>query len=513
MQQIIRASIGPLALLFTIGASGQAGVLDPTFDLDGITTINAVGASDQPFDMVVQPDGKAVIVGTSFGGGQYAFLLRLNNNGSLDNSFDGDGKVIPNFSAGDQGYAVLLQPDGRIVLIGAVPNMLGGTDILLARFNSDGSADATFGGGDGWVAGSVGATVQSGTAGALQPDGKILVAGSSEGSIFLARYEADGEVDTGFGTGGWTATTIGSYSEASGCALQADGSVVVCGYAITTSEDMVAVRTDANGTLDPGFDGDGTVVIPLSADQDLAIDAIVQPDGRILISGHTLLNGDYEFALVRLNTDGSLDSTFDGDGIRTTVVGLGNALGQRIALQPDGKIVQVGMANGPLGQPDIGLVRCDATGALDPAFGTSGTVTTEVSGAFDFGYAIALAPDGKILVAGESAAGDVDVAVLRYTNDTALSVPNASIAGSPVSIFPNPAAERVVVEFSLPAASVVSGELRDAAGRVVMVVMDSQRMSAGTQQVRLELGALAAGSYTLVLRGDGWTANARIVKQ
>lgn len=508
-----RNCICSLALLFTIGAMGQAGVLDPTFDLDGITTIDAIGAVDQPFDMVVQPDGKAVIVGTSFDGSYGAFLLRVNNDGSLDNSFDGDGKVIPGFSAGDQGYAVLLQPDGRIVLVGAASNMLGGTDVLLARFNSDGSPDASFGGGDGWVAGSLGVTVQVGTAGALQPDGKILVAGSSEGSIFLARYEANGDPDTSFGTGGWSTTSIGSYCEASGCALQADGSVVVCGYATNAAEDMVILRYDANGTLDTGFDGDGTAVISVSPDQDVAIDALVQPDGRMVIGGYALLGSEYEFTLVRLNTDGSLDSTFDGDGIRTTFVGLGNAIGQRIALQPDGKIVQVGMANGPMGQPDIALVRCDTTGALDAAFGTNGTVTTEVSGDSDFGYAIALAPDGKILVAGDAAVGDGDVAVLRYTNDIGLSVHSAGVMGLPLAILPNPSTENVVAEFTLQSATTVNGELRDESGRQVMVVLDNARLSAGTHQIRLDLGTLAAGSFTLSLHGEDVTANARIVKQ
>jgi len=345
-------------------------------------------------------------------------IIALNEAPTFTTAASGDGIVTTDSgNGGDQARAVTVQSDGKILVAGDEANEFG-----LYRYNTDGSLDPSFGGGDGMVATDVSADADWGQAVVVQGDGKILVAGysnhASNKDIFVLRYDSDGTLDATFGTGGIvTLDFAGQNDAAKAIALQADGKILVAGSVSGASEWLLA-RYDTDGSLDTSFDGDGMVTLDVSG-TDWGTDVVVQPDGKILIGGRAMVSGDYTFAVARYDSGGSLDATFGGgDGIAQVDVATGSDFGEGIALQTDGKILQTGY-NTTSGE--LIVVRWDSAGVLDTSFDSDGIVTTDIAGGDDFGEAIAVQADGKLLVAGYHNNGtDDDFAAVRYNSDGSL---------------------------------------------------------------------------------------------
>ena len=311
-----------------------AGDLDTTFSGDGIVTTDlGSGTQDNGNVMALQPDGKIIVAGTS---NDDIALVLYNSNGSLDTTFSGDGKLTTDLGGKEFGNSMVLQPDGKIVVVG------GGTgfDIAVVRYNSNGSLDTTFSG-DGKLTTDLGG-YESGESVALQSDGKIIVGGSNQ----LLRYNSNGTLDTTFGENG--IKTLPVNSEVDGyngisIAVQADGKIVVAGG--TFFDFAVVARLNSNGSLDTTFSDDGIVTTDLGDDFEWASDLVLQPDGKIVLAGNRGDASGYhpaDFAVVRYNSNGSLDTTFSGDGKVTTDLGSWYDFGQSVELQPDGKIVVAG---------------------------------------------------------------------------------------------------------------------------------------------------------------------------
>jgi uncharacterized delta-60 repeat protein len=253
----------------------------------------------------------------------------------------------------------------------------------------------------------------------IQPDGKIVVAGHTESSgqfdIAVVRYNADGSLDTSFDTDGIVTTPVGGNNdEVYGLAVQSDGKMIVAGRSLSGTHDIMLVRYNGDGSLDTGFDVDGKVTTAIGSGNDEARAVVIQPDGKIVVAGHTESSGQFDITVVRYNADGSLDTSFDTDGIVTTPVGGNNDEGYGIARQGDGKIVVVGRSGNP-GLIDIVVVRYNADGSPDTAFSGDGIVTTAIGIADDEAYAVSIQGDGKIVVAGRSEqSGTFDIALARY---------------------------------------------------------------------------------------------------
>jgi len=400
-------------------ALAGAGSLDTSFSFGGKVTTPIGSGTDVAQAVALQPDGKIVAAGNSISGFTDRFALaRYNPNGSLDTSFDGDGKLTTAIGSGNENaYAVAIQPDGKIVAAGYSSNG-SDYDFALARYNANGSLDTSFDG-DGKQTTAIGGSDDVAFAVALQPDGKIVAAGQSfNGSnddFALARYNANGSLDTSFDGDGKQTTAIGSGNEnAYAVAIQPDGKIVAAGRSSNGSDDDLAlVRYNANGSLDSSFDGDGKQTTAFGSGNDDAYAVAIQPDGKIVAAGYGLVGSVSEFALARYNPDGSLDSSFDGDGKQTTAIGSGDAA-YAVAIQPDGKIVAAGNSfNGS--DVDFGVARYNPNGSLDIGFGGGGELTTQIGSGNDFGAAAALQPDGRIVVAGSSSNGsDYDFALARY---------------------------------------------------------------------------------------------------
>ncbi|MGW6919459.1 calcium-binding protein [Kitasatospora sp. NPDC054939] len=331
--------------------------------------------------------------------------------GDLDTAFGTGGRVTTDFGGGsDEARGVVVQSDGKIVVAGYA----GATDdFALARYNPDGSLDAGFGTG-GRVTTDFNGGSDEARGLALQSDGKIVAVGRSEvpeagfGWFSLARYNADGSLDTGFGSGGKAVVDFGTggADDAFGVAVQGDGKVVATGL---TGGDFALARLNADGTLDTGFDGDGRATTDFDGGADAARGVVVQGDGRIVAAGYTGSGTNYDFALARYTGTGSLDPSFSSDGKVATTFG-GVEFAHAVALQPDGKIVAAGYTGN-----DFALARYNTSGNLDGGFDTDGKVTTDFGGS-EVAYGVAVQSSGAIVVAGSTVTGGAsDFALARYT--------------------------------------------------------------------------------------------------
>ena len=304
--------------------------------------------------------------------------------GGLDPTFSGDGRQITDVGGSDSGRAVAIQSDGKIVMVGTTYVAAAGFyNFALARYDSDGLLDATFSA-DGIQTTDFGVQDHA-TAVAIQADGKIVVVGSCTGSgtsdFALARYHADGSLDPSFsGDGKQTTDFAGAADSAHGVAVQADGTIVVAGY---TGGDFGVARYNADGSLDTSFPVDK---FPADGKQttdfggfDAALAMAIQADGRIMVAGYTdaaptcdwCEDPPPDFALARYNADGSLDTSFSGDGKQTTDFG-GDDYAAAVALQADGKIVVVGSSYSyQAASACFALARYNSDGSLDYAFGGS----------------------------------------------------------------------------------------------------------------------------------------------
>lgn len=332
--------------------------------------------------------------------------------GDLDPSFGIGGKVTTDFSGSDDhATAVLQQADGKIIAIGYSFPPASGPRFVLARYNTDGSLDPSFGSG-GKVITSFFDRGDLAFAGVLQPDGKIIAAGTTtdaNGSLNfgLARYNPNGSLDLSFGTGGKVLTNFsGALSQATALALQPDGKIVAGGEtdAFTPNPNFALARYNADGSLDNTFGSGGKVITDFSGNFDIINDLVIQSDGKIVAGGRADLVSDPRngvFALARYNADGSLDLSF-GAGGKVTTDFFGSIDDIRgLALQSDGKIVAAGIAAGSNpGDIEVALARYNPNGSLDSSFGSGGKATNALGSTDSQAFAVTLTSGGKLVIAG-----------------------------------------------------------------------------------------------------------------
>ncbi len=366
----------------------------------------------------------AVVSGTTFG-----------PSASLDLSFGSGGKVVtPIGSAGDEVYSMVIQSDGKIVVAGLSAS--GDYDFALARYDTDGSLDTNFGS-SGKVITDISASgyPDAGYAMALDGSGNLVVAGyvntASNGLDFaLARYTSGGSLDTTFNSDGIVTTDFSSASADVGnaVAIGSDGTIVVAGRRGNNSAaDFAIARYTSTGSLDMSFNDDGLVTTAIGSGLDEVYGVAIQSDGKIVVVGTsdsgTSPNVNYDIALVRYNTDGSLDTLFGGgDGIVLWHGDVSQDEGYAVTILGTGEILVAGYAAMSTGGQDFALLRFTSAGVLDTGFGDGdGMVTTPVGGSHDIGQSIALQSDGKILVGGRSYNGsNNDFALVRYNADGSL---------------------------------------------------------------------------------------------
>ena len=464
------ALLSTVCFLTSTTSFAQTGSLDLTFDTDGkvTTSVSPFNLEDNAKSVAIQNDGKIVVVGYSLMSDvelstDYDFtVVRYNSDGSLDTGFDSDGMVTTAINANpteDQAFAVALQSDGKIVVAGY--SLIGASnyDFVVVRYNTDGSLDSGFDG-DGIVITPIGTSIDIAYSLAIQTDGKIVAAGYSfngtDNDFALVRYDTDGSLDTGFDSDGIVTTPVGlSVDIASSVVIQNDGKIIAAGHSLISGNDydFSAARYNTDGSLDTGFDTDGKVITPaFGTNEDKAYSAALQSDGKIVLAGYTSTGGIYHVALMRYNTDGSLDTGFDTDGIAITVIGNLIDIAYAVAVQNDGKIVAAGYSYNPASSAnDFALVSYNSDGSLNTNCDTDGIVTTPIGPTVDMGSAMAIQSDGKIVVVGQSYTNGshYDFAVVRFNNNTSglNSIENQDIS---IIVYPNPATHNLTISTTEP---------------------------------------------------------------
>lgn len=419
---------GLLVVATAPAARSAPGDLDPTFGGDGIVRTDLTRSEDHGFAVTIQPDGKILVAGEQGIGGRNprVAIVRYAPDGALDPSFGGgDGKVSIDFSPRDDFvFAVRVQGDGKIVVTGTASYSGRNSRFALARLTSDGSLDPTFGG-DGTVTTDLTRSYDVGNAMALQPDGDIVVvgsisAGADDGQIVVVRYRSDGSLDPTFGREGIVLVNpTRTFDDGLAIGIEPDGQIVVAGGAgfDGPNERFVLIALDESGSLDPAVGDDGIVFTDLTPKADVPFGVAIQGDGRVVVAGGAAQGAaDPRFAVVRYERDGSLDTTFGGDGIVTTNLTPYDDGAYFVALAPDGKIVTAGVAGNGGPAARVGVVRYLADGTRDSTFGDDGKVTTDITRRFDSAWSVAVQTDGSVVCSGVAGAGGrhATVAVLRY---------------------------------------------------------------------------------------------------
>jgi uncharacterized delta-60 repeat protein len=399
-----------------------AGDLDPTFGAGGLVTTDFSGGNDYLGKIAVQSDGKIVAIGESFSPGKFA-LARYNADGTLDATFGNGGKVVTVIAnVREVAFGLLILPDGNILVSGSIdlPSTINRSWAIL-RYKSDGSLDTSFGN-NGIVMTDFGPDDDQAYGMALQSDGKIVAAGrrgiqfypadQRKGNVALARYTANGTLDTTFGVNGKVVNDFGQGLESYAIALmiQPDDKIVIAGE---SSYEFLVARYNRDGALDMSFSGNGYALANFSNNWDVPGDALLQPDGKIVIVGLADYTSVYNNpALARYNPDGSFDQSF---GTAGQIMLAPSAGIDAVALQRDGKLVALGTSdNGMM------LWKFNRNGSFDTTFGSGGIVNTSFGTAACEASDIALQSDGKIVIGGLAATDmyfqHTDFGLARYLN-------------------------------------------------------------------------------------------------
>ena len=345
---------------FCIARFNPNGTLDTTFRSSGKVIQPISSHHDWGYSLAIQPDGKILLGGHCHNGSNFDFCIaRFNSDGisdgTLDTSFNSSGKVIqPIGSSHDYGQSLAIQRDGKILLGGRCLIIMGFNEFCIARFNSNGTLDTTFGSPNGYIIQSIYPSEDWGYSLAIQPDGKILLGGScinpnnaNRWEFCIARFNSDGisdgSLDNSFGNSGKVRQAFGSGSGhdwGRSLVIQRDGKILLGGHCHNGSNfDFCIARFNPNGTLDTNFGDSGKVIQPIGSGDDKGYSLAIQPDEKILLGGHCHNGSNFDFCIARFNPNGTLDTTFGDSGKVRQPIGSSDDEGYSLAIQPDGKIL------------------------------------------------------------------------------------------------------------------------------------------------------------------------------
>lgn len=476
----------------------------------------------------------------------------------LDSLFSDDGISLTNLGNFEGAWSVFSTNENKIIVSGwSKLSTESPEDILLMRFNNDGSIDRTFKSGN--IISVEEFTWESSYASIEQKDGKILIAGRFYNGLnwdfMLARFYADGRLDSSFAQNGFAIIDISSDDRAFSIDLQNDDKIIIAGFVNINNWDFAVLRFNSNGLLDNTFGNNGIVINDFDGDIDVAFSIKTQSDSKIIACGWTFSNASWNFAMIRYNSDGSLDQNFGNKGIVITDVDNVYNTSHSIAIQEDGKYVVTGYRYfRERLDTDILLVRYNSDGSIDQSFGVNGFVTKDINRNEDFawdviiqsderilvtGYTksdssknvvtlrfnnngqidstfgdsgviitsifgfdeegrhLALQNDGKILVTGYSFNGvDQDLFILRINPDgNILPVPQVDSALTNLSQnYPNPFTTKTLIPFSLHETSYVTLKVYNALGEEVSSLIDEVKI-AGNYKVLFDRSNLSSGIY------------------
>ncbi|MCH8033122.1 MAG: hypothetical protein IH950_05090 [Bacteroidetes bacterium] len=392
-----------------LGIAQSPGELDKTFGNGGRVNVGIGGYFDVVKSMALQHDGKIVVVGygkeslVSFKGLSMARYLQ---NGEMDYDFGNLG-VIHRVTKDLEGEAnsVAIQKDDKIVVTGySISPTTNNEEITLVRFTENGNIDKSFGN-KGLIVTEISNEKDVGESVAIQNDGKIVVVGTTDhkpnADIVLIRYNKNGSLDYSFGIGGIVITDINSAMDiGKSLVIQSDGKLIVAGFThVINKFFMTLLRYDSYGELDPTFGNSGIVITDINGRRG-KMDMVMQNDGKIILVGPSEVEDSHHFTVLRFNNNGSLDKSFGNNGVTKTIIG-DYSEAESVALDSNGNIVVAGTTE--LGNEQFVVVMYDRNGMLVPDFGSDGIVKTSfIKNSVDRAHSVVIDYYGNIIVAGET---------------------------------------------------------------------------------------------------------------
>ncbi len=532
--------------------ANTAGSLDTTFGIGGVDTLDPLGYSSQGNAMALQPDGKIIIAGTSqtaeFNSTDVFSVARFDSNGIVDNTFGTKGWAVTSItSTGTYGYArahaVAVQQDGKIVVVGNSYDQTNASAFGIARFNSNGTIDSTFGnngslriafnanGGD--FARSV----------VIQPDGKIIAVGRTSvvinynGSNVMqyyfaaARFTQDGKLDSTFGVNGTATVLAGGDStifEGTSAALQTDGKILIAGYgAFFNSQQFnhfIVARLDSNGTIDSTFGKNGISnlnnIAGTDSSNDVCYALAVQSDGKILLAGSSGTNP----AIALLNPNGTPDNSFGNDGseaihLYTSLYAYTNWTCNSVCVQSDGKIIVGGNNEEDYSKrQSFALCRLNPDGSLDDTFADSGWATIgdilnyNIPAYFSI-VSVKIAPDGKIIAGGSNSPSFNVARFLTENTTTAVSAKQTlPISFQLLQNYPNPFNPSTIINFSIVKSGLVTLKVYNILGELVRTLVNKYENS-GKHKIFFDADnyGLASGVYFYRLKENNFIKTDKMV--
>ncbi len=506
------------ATAFSFQVFGQnPGTLDKNFTTTGYSSIDFGGTNERANAMVIQPDGKAIVVGENVVPTNSAldqcYVARFDSKGVKDASFGTAGIAKFDFGTSkDYGRDVALLSDGKILVLSSVTNTTG--DIVVAKLTSTGQLDATFGTGGKTTIDNK-SKVDIARSMAVQPDGKIIVGGESGNIFMVCRLTAAGALDNTFGTNGIvTAQPINSNTTTT-CKvlLQKDGKIVLVGYGsdANNNSSMSIARFDSKGVLDATYGTNGIAEHDLGGNE-FYFTAKIQWDDKLIIAGKIAPTSavKYETFAARLTTAGQIDKTFGTNGYYRQDLSTFQEEMRGMDIQVDGKIVMAGYIG-----DDIGIVRLNANGVLEKTFNNGkGFLIVDVPGTLkDQINAVSIDKSNKIWLAGVIGyqTTNENFGLARLNNSAvsnALEVDNNNTA---MNVYPNPVNSSLSIEYNIETESGILIELYDITGRKIAQLANGQR-NAGKQTEQLEIpNSLNNGIYICRLQSNQGASNTRII--
>ncbi|PVZ13990.1 T9SS type A sorting domain-containing protein [Porphyromonas loveana] len=500
------------ALAFQLANAQQPGDLDPTFGTNGVaqTVIadNQSWEADLVSSVVSLSNGKCLAVGSSrLGSTRRVAYVCYNADGTLDSSFGDNGilLVLPSADLQNYGMDAVELPDGTIYSCGHMFSVATYETWPFLVKIKNGQLDTSFGSNGYLIIDIVNAL---GERMVVQPDGKIVVGGYLEDNILAMRFNPDGSLDNTFGENGLSKIVIEGSEDASfvkDLILQPDGKILLGGfYSTDATYKWAIVRLGANGKLDTTFGEGGIKKMSVGYGHDFVQGIGLQSDGKIVVAGHSwdanLPTLRYSAAVVRLNADGSQDSTFGSDGIfRKNFTAEGCSYVTDLAVSSEDKIY-VACSPQEFTVYDLGIFSLDKDGNPNATFGDDGYTSTDLEGKEDQSKALAIQSDGKLLMGVVSyGPNGSPFGVVRYISDIVISS-NAIVTTEQTFVaYPNPVKDVLNIEFD----GNFSIQIFDMAGRMVLT----------SENIRtIDVKALAAGNYVIKLTSGDKAYTDRFVK-
>jgi len=382
-------------------------MFDASFGLNGIVISDFNNTNDQAVALGIQSNQKIILAGTTIINDNTNFLMiRYNTDGTIDTSFgiNSNGRVVTDINNKQNIlYNILILNDDKIILCGKTL-----TDITLVKYNENGIIDTTFGTNGMVITNILSSEIQAYSIN-IQNDNKIIVGGTiftnnySRTYFFIIRYNTNGTIDTSFANGNGYNTFLfsGTVNKAYDLSIQNDNKILMCGITLFNSQyDLALLRINSNGIIDTTFGINGKITTNISIFESL-FSLTLQSDGKIIVAGETLNdNYDTDICVIRYLSNGIIDTTFGNNGIViTNLNNTNNDTSKTVVIQQLDKIIVAGYTYNEI-YYSIALVRYNTNGTLDKNFGLNGIFITNIDTNDTYSYALKIQSDDKILIGG-----------------------------------------------------------------------------------------------------------------